>query len=43
MCCPMNYEGKYYSRELAQEQTLENLQLFSDKLDKMYKILRKKK
>ena len=30
--CPLNYDGEYFSRELAQEQTLENLQAFSDKL-----------
>lgn len=32
MTCPTDIEGNYYSRELAQEQTLANLQAFSDKL-----------
>lgn len=30
--CPMGYDGKYYARELAQEQTLENLYAFSEKI-----------
>lgn len=30
--CPMDYEGHYYARELAEEQTLENLYAFSDRL-----------
>jgi len=34
--CPRDLEGNYYARELAQEQTLENLQLFSDKLARVW-------
>lgn len=30
--CPTNYEGEYYAPELAEEQTLENLYAFSDRL-----------
>ena len=36
LTCPMNVDGQYYARELAEEQTLENLQAFSDKLVKAY-------
>lgn len=32
MACPTDVEGKHYARELAQEQTMENLVAFSDKL-----------
>lgn len=32
MACPRDMEGNHYARELAEEQTLENLALFSDKL-----------
>lgn len=32
MTCSRDDSGTYYARELVQEQTLENLQKFSDKL-----------
>lgn len=32
MTCPRDAQGAYYARELANEQTLENLVAFSDKL-----------
>jgi hypothetical protein len=32
MACPRDDQGAYYARELAGEQTLENLVAFSDKL-----------
>lgn len=32
LCCPRDDNGVHYARELAAEQTLENLQAFSDKL-----------
>lgn len=32
MTCPRDMEGNHYARELAREQTLENLALFSDKI-----------
>lgn len=35
-CCSMNYDGKYFARELAEEQTLENLELFGNKLAKIH-------
>jgi hypothetical protein len=40
LTCPLSGDGKgYYARELAEDQTLENLQLFSDKLEKGHKLL----
>ena len=41
--CPLNYEGEYFSRELAQEQTLENLQAFSDKLAYCWQLMEEAK
>lgn len=41
LCCPMTLDGKYYARELAVEQTLENLEAFSQKLDAGHKLLKK--
>lgn len=32
MACPRDAAGSYYARELAEVQTLENLALFSDRL-----------
>jgi len=32
LCCPRDLAGTFYARELAHEQTLENLEKFSDKL-----------
>lgn len=32
MACPSDSEGNYYARELAQEQTMENLVAFSDRI-----------
>ena len=40
MACPMDrHSGKYYAPELAREQTLENLDAFSDRLDLMHDII----
>lgn len=36
MACPRDQEGEHYARELAQEQTLENLVAFSDKLQEYW-------
>lgn len=30
--CPLNHKGEYYAPELAREQTLENLDKFSERL-----------
>lgn len=43
MACPTDATGTYYARELAQEQTLENLQAFSDKLARCYEFMQKRK
>jgi hypothetical protein len=40
--CPRDNKGTYYARELAQEQTLENLKKFSDKLDTIHKLFEEK-
>jgi len=32
LACSTNYEGEYIAKELAEEQTMENLQAFSDRL-----------
>lgn len=34
--CPTNYKGEFIARELAQEQTLENLYHFGDRLRAIY-------
>jgi hypothetical protein len=36
IACPRDTEGEHYARELAQEQTLENLVKFSDKLQECW-------
>ena len=45
MCCPMDLDGHYYARELAGEgqQTLENLQKFSDRLAAAWQRLKRAK
>ena len=37
LACPMNYDGEHFARELAVEQTAENLTAFSDRLDDLYR------
>lgn len=36
MACPTDMAGNKYARELAEEQTLENLVAFSDRLQKCW-------
>jgi hypothetical protein len=43
LACPMSVDGHYYARELAREQTLENLQIFSDKLANCWELLQARK
>ena len=43
MTCPLNLAGEYYARELAENQTLENLQTFSDRLQAAWEILQQNK
>lgn len=38
LACPRGADGNYYARELVQEQTLENLVAFSDKLEKYWSM-----
>ena len=40
MACPMNAHGQYVAVELAREQTIENLQRFSDRLDAVHERLK---
>lgn len=39
LACPRGHDGRFYARELAAEQTLENLDAFSARLDRMHDIL----
>lgn len=40
LACPTNYEGRFIAPQLAQEQTLANLQAFSDHLHQAHGLLR---
>lgn len=42
MTCSTNVNREFIARELAQEQTLENLQKFSDRLNDAYKVMKAK-
>lgn len=37
--CPRGLDGEYYARELAEAQTLANLEAFSTKLDRIHDIM----
>lgn len=39
MACPTNLNHEYVARELVEDQTLKNLELFSTKLDTYHDIL----
>ena len=39
LACPRNIQGEFVARELVDEQNLDNLQAFSDKLAKCYALL----
>ena len=39
MACPTNIKGEFVAPELAEKQTLENLDKFSDRIDRMHQIL----
>lgn len=41
--CPRDDQGTYYARELANEQNIENLQTFSDKLARIWTIMQERK
>jgi len=43
LACPRNMDGDFVARELVDEQTLENLQAFSDKLAMCYERLNARK
>ena len=36
LACPLNLQGEYIARELAREQTMDNLFAFGDRLIKLY-------
>lgn len=42
LSCPTNMAGEYIAPELAQEQTLENLDAFSERLDKAHTLMKQK-
>lgn len=39
LACPRDDAGMYYARELVHEQTVENLQAFSDRLAQCWKFM----
>ncbi len=41
--CPRGDDGHFYARELIEEQTLENLQVFSDKLAMVWARMQERK
>lgn len=41
LCCPRDAEGHLYARELAEDQTLENLQKFSDRLQRGWELMQR--
>lgn len=43
MTCSTNINREFIARELAHEQTLENLQKFSDRLNDAYKVMKSKR
>lgn len=43
LTCPVDGGGNHYARELAQEQTLDNLQRFSDKLAAAWQMMQRRK
>lgn len=43
LSCPRNEAGEFVARDLVEEQTLENLETFSAKLEANYKILKDRK
>jgi hypothetical protein len=36
LACSTNYSGEYIARELVEEQTLDNLNAFSKRLERLY-------
>lgn len=43
MACPRTKEGEFIARELVEEQTLENLYAFGDRLRTLYAMMKKKR
>ena len=43
LACPKTESGLHFAPELAEEQTLENLALFSDRLDRAWTMLQQSK
>jgi hypothetical protein len=41
LCCGTNLRGEYVADELVHEQTLENLERFSDRLDRGHELMKK--
>lgn len=40
LACPTNMHGEYVAPELVEDQTLDNLQKFSDRLDRTYNAMK---
>ena len=43
LTCPTNLRGEFVAPELAKEQTLENLQAFSDRLQLGWELMQRKR
>jgi len=43
LACPRNEAGEFIARELVEEQTLENLQAFSDRLANAYQFMKRRR
>jgi len=43
LACPTNMNGEFIAPELAYEQTLENLDKFSDRLEKCHQVIKQRK
>jgi len=41
MSCPKDYEGRHFARELAIDQTIENLYKFGEHLDLAHEVIKK--
>lgn len=39
LACPMSYDREFIAEELAREQTMDNLQAFSDRLHEAHSVL----
>jgi len=43
LACPRNYDGEFVARELVDAQTLENLEAFADRLERLHGEMQSRK